>query len=67
MKKVLNAILAALVLSSLSACVVVPPHAEYVGPRVPVVAPYPVYQPSYYYYGDPAPHRHHQRGWDRRW
>ena len=65
MKKVLNYVLATIILTSLTACVIVPPHAEYVGPRVSVFAPYPVYgQP---YYGEPMHHHDSHREWDRRW
>lgn len=55
--------LAALVslLASLTACVVVPPSAAYVGPGVTVVAPGPYYGPGYGH-----PYREH-RGWDRHW
>jgi len=65
MKKVLNCVLATIILTGLSACVVVPPHAEYVGPRATVVAPYPVYEQRYY--GEPERHHHRDRDWDRRW
>ena len=64
MKKVLNAVLALIVVTSLTACMVVPPYDAYGGPGVAVVAPYPVYRP---YYGEHMrPHRfHHGRG--QRW
>lgn len=64
MNKVLNCVLATLILTSLTACVVVPPHAEYVGPRATVVVPYPVYEQHYY---GTEHHHHHNREWDRRW
>ena len=66
MKKILRFLLAASMLGSLAACMVVPPHAEYIGPRIAVVAPYPAYpvyaQPYYV-----QPMRPYYRGWDRRW
>lgn len=70
MKKVLKIVLAAIALSSLAACMVVPARVDYVGPRVGVgvVAPYPVYRHPYPYYGRPMrPHHYGGRGWDRRW
>ncbi len=65
MKSLLKLLAVAAALASLSGCVVVPPHAHYVGPRVEIV-------------GDGAYHRHgygrypdarypYRRDWDRRW
>ncbi len=65
MKKVLKVVLAAITLTSLTACMVVPPRVDYVGPRVGVIAPYPTYQQPYY--GRPMRPHHYHRGWDRRW
>ena len=62
MKKVLKVVLATIILTSLTACMIVPPRAEYVGPRVGIVAPYPIYQRPYY--GEPMRHSHHRREWD---
>lgn len=60
MRRVLKVLLIAVGLASLSACVVVPPSAAYVGPGVTVVAPAPYYGPGY-------GHHHYRRDWDRRW
>ena len=60
MRKILNVVLALIVVNSLTACMVVPPYDAYGGPGVTVVAPYPVYRP---YYGEPMrPHRFHHGG-----
>ncbi len=54
MKKILYAALAVILLSSLSACMVVPPYDPYGGPGVTVVAPAP------YFYGGHHSHRHYR-------
>jgi hypothetical protein len=64
MKRILKVVLATFILTGLSACVLVPPHAEYIGPRATIVAPYPGYPP---YYGEPMHYHHEYRDWDRRW
>ena len=65
MKKILNGVLAMLIIASLTACMIVPPRAEYVGPRIGVVAPYPIYQQPYD--GDHWRHSRHYRESDGRW
>lgn len=64
MKKILSVALLTIALTGLTGCVVTPPHVDYVGPRVGVIAPYPVYQERYY--GGPR-HRHGHRHGDHRW
>ena len=61
MKKILYAALAVTLLSSLSACMVVPPYDAYGGPGVTVVAPAP------YFYGGSYRHHHYRDGGYRRW
>lgn len=60
MKKLAGLALAIILISSLSACMVVPPYDAYGGPGVTVVAPLP------YYHGGPHG-RPHFRDHGRRW
>ena len=63
MKKILFAVLAATLLSSLSACMVAPAYDPYGGPGVTVVAPVP----HYYNYREPHRHRHYRDRGHGRW
>ena len=60
MKKILRAALAVTLLSSLGACMVVPPYDAYGGPGVAVLVPAP-------YYGGHYGHHHYRDGGNRRW
>lgn len=65
MKTALKLLATAALIGSLAGCVVVPPRAEYVGPRVAVVPYYSgsVVYPAYPVYRQP----YYRHGWDRRW
>lgn len=68
MPRIFKTLLPLAVLVSLSACTVVPPRVDYVGPRVEIIGPTPYYAPppyyvpapSYYYYEG---RRRHGRPW----
>lgn len=67
MSRILKILLPLAALASLSACTVVPPRVDYIGPHVEIIGPTPYYAPAPYYV--PAPYyyerRHHHHG--RRW
>lgn len=63
MKSLLKLLAAAAVLVSLSGCVVVPPRAHYVGPRVEIVGGGGYHHHGHRYY--PGPRYPYRRDWDR--
>lgn len=64
MSRTFRILLALAALASLSACTIVPPRVDYVGPRVEIIrpapyyAPPPYYAPAPYYYGERRRHGH---------
>lgn len=65
MKRAMSGVLATIILVSLTACMIVPPRAEYIGPRIDFPAPYPIYRQPYY--GEPWRHSHEPHGRGARW